>query len=145
MAQFTIDGLDDLIAAFGKSSDVPDNVKKNALVAMAQVAESREKSVGEAKGVRDPKSNVHVLDSFKIKAPKLTDDGGSVDITFEGTRTRGNTTTRNAEIAFINEYGANDKGITAKQFISTALKEAEDDINNAGADIIHNWVENNFK
>lgn len=145
MAEFTIDGLDDIIAAFEKGSDVPDDVKKTALVAMAEVAQKKEKSVGEAMGIRDSKSSVHVLDSFKINAPKLKDDGGSIDITFSGSRTRGNTNTRNAEIAFINEYGANNKGIPARPFISTALAEAGDDINDAGADIIHNWIENNFK
>lgn len=145
MAEFTIDGLDEIIAAFARTSDVPDGIKKNALVAMANVAQNKEKSVGEAKGVRDPESNVHVLDSFKINAPKIGKDGGSIDITFSGSRTRGNTTTRNAEIAFINEYGANDRGIPARQFISTALAEAGDEINDAGADIIHDWIENNFK
>lgn len=32
-------------------------------------------------------------------------DGGRVDVTFQGTRTRGKTTTRNAQIGFIQNYG----------------------------------------
>ena len=145
MAEFTISGLDELIAAFSKASDVPDIVKEKALLAMAEVALAKEKSVGEAKGIRDPESNVHILDSFKITKPKLTDDGGSVDITFAGTRTRNGRKTRNAEIAFINEYGANKRGIPARPFISVALSEAEQKINDAGANVIHDWVEKTIK
>lgn len=145
MAEFSVSGLDELIAAFSKASDVPDTVKAKALMEMAEVALSREKAVGEAKGVRDPESNVHILDSFKITKPKLGDDGGSIDITFSGTRTRNGRKTRNAEIAFINEYGANRKGIPARPFISVALAEAEQQINDAGANVIHDWIEQTMK
>ena len=64
---------------------------------------------------------------------KLTADGGHQDITFSGTRPRGNKRVRNAEIAFINEYGR--RGQPARPFIGKAMTANEEKIADAGADI----------
>lgn len=111
MAGFAVEGVGDVLAAFEHGSDVPDEVKNKVLEAMADVVAKAQKQTGESMNIRDEEnqSGQHILDKIKINKPKLTDDGGSISITFSGTRTRGNTTTRNAEIAFINEFGADKK------------------------------------
>ena len=105
MASLELLGFEDLDDAFRRISDIPDDVTADALDAMAQVAAERIKQSGEAMGVRDPESTVHILDKVTRNKAKMSWSGGYEDITFAGTRTRGNTRTRNAEIAFINEYG----------------------------------------
>ena len=143
MAGFAVEGVGDVLAAFEHGSDVPDDVKNKVLEAMADVVAKAQKQTGESMNIRDEEnqSGQHILDKIKINKPKLTDDGGSISITFSGTRTRGNTTTRNAEIAFINEFGADKKGIEAKQWISHANESSADAANKAGQAVLDAWVE----
>ena len=94
-------------------------------------------------GVRDEDSDVHILDHITTKKAKQTDDGGYEKITFDGTRRRGKTTTRNAEIAFVNEYGK--RGQDARPFMRTALYQNEELISDPGVKIIGDWIEENFK
>lgn len=143
MAGFAVEGVGDVLAAFEHESDVPDDVKNKVLKAMADVVAKAQKQTGESMNIRDEEnqSGQHILDKIKINKPKLTDDGGSISITFSGTRTRGNTTTRNAEIAFINEFGADKKGIEAKQWISHANESSADAANKAGQAVLDAWVE----
>ena len=143
MASFAVEGLAELTAAFEKGSQVPDEVKNNVLIAMANVAADALKKTGTDMEIRDEdnQSGIHILDSIKIKKPKLTDDGGSIIITFTGSRTRGNTKTRNAEIAFINEFGANARGIEAKQWIAHANESCEEEAIKAGQAVLDAWIE----
>lgn len=142
MAKLDIEGLDDLNAAFGRIASVPQSVTGQALSEMAAIATAAIKRTGESMGVRDPESNVHILDKITTAKPKFTSAGGYKDITFSGTRRRGNTTTRNAEIAFINEYGK--RGQPARPFISKAMTENEEKIAAAGGDVLGDWIEKEF-
>ena len=110
-----------------------------ALNAMADVAERKIKECGEAMGVRDPDSDEHILDSIRTGKPKITNSGGSVVINFQGTRWRGNWGTRNAEIAFINEYGR--RGQRARPFMGQAMTKDERAIVDAGAEVIGDWID----
>ena len=104
---------------------------------MAEVAEAAVKRSGETLGVRDPESNVHILDHITHSKPKKTETGGYSDVTFSGSRTRGRTKTRNAEIAFINEYGK--RGQPARPFIATAAEQYADQIAEPGEKIVADW------
>lgn len=143
MASFEFSGFDDLDAALHRLGQQPDEVKTQALTAMAKVAAGKIKSQGEALGVRDPESSVHILDTIKVNSPKLNDSGGICTITFSGTRTRGRTRTRTAEIAFVNEYGK--RGQSARPFIGQAMTQNEKAIVDPGAEIIGDWIEKTFK
>ena len=143
MASFEFSGFDDLAKALNRIGQPPDDVKAEALTAMAQIAAGKIKSQGEAMGVRDPESSVHVLDTIKVNKPKLNEDGGYCTITFSGTRPRGRKRVRNAEIAFINEYGTRTQ--RARPFIGQAITQGEQAIVEPGADIIGDWIENTFK
>lgn len=143
MASFEFSGFDDLSAALNRIGQPPDEVKAEALTAMAQVAAGKIKDRGEALDVRDPESDVHILDTIKTNKPKLTKDGGSVTITFSGSRSRGGKRVRNAEIAFVNEYGTRKQ--RARPFIGQAMTQNEQAIVEPGAEILGDWIEKTFK
>ena len=143
MADLTFSGTEELTNAFARIHDIPWQVTEKALDGMAKVAAAEIKSTGEYMGVYDEKSDVHILDHITTKKAKQTDDGGYEKITFDGTRRRGKTNTRNAEIAFVNEYGK--RGQDARPFIRTALTKNEALISGPGVEIIGGWIENNFK
>ena len=142
MATLKIEGMDGLNAAFGRIQNVPADVKTKALSDMADIAAAAIRRSGEAMGVRDPESEVHILDKISKAKAKLTASGGYQDVTFSGSRRRGNTTTRNAEIAFVNEYGK--RGQQARPFIGQAMTKNEEKIAAAGGDALGDWIENEF-
>ena len=143
MARLDLTGYDELLDAFARIGEFPDSVLDSALTAMETIAADEIRSSGERYGIRDPQSNVHVLDKVKINNPKRTETGGYADVTFSGTRTRGNTETRNAEIAFINEYGKRSQ--QARPFVGEAMEKNADKIAQAGEKIITEWMENEFE
>lgn len=142
MARLEIYGMDDLDAAFNRIGNIPEAETTRALNEMADIAAAGIKRSGEALGIRDPESNVHILDKIVKRKAKITRDGGYVDITFSGSRTRGTTKTRNAEIAFINEYGK--RGQPARPFIGQAMNQNEEKIAAAGGDVLGDWIEKEF-
>lgn len=143
MPDINLSGLDELLQAFENLSKIDTDIKIEALDAMAEIAAEKIKETGQGMGVRDNESSTHILDVLKVKKPTITKDGGHADVIFSGSRRRGNTTTRNAEIAFVNEYGK--KNQQARPFIRTAMVENEAKILKAGAEIIGAWIDKTFK
>ncbi|MBQ6396967.1 MAG: hypothetical protein IJI06_02340 [Oscillospiraceae bacterium] len=139
MAQINLAGINAIDEMFSNLREVPWSVTSEALDAMAEEAEKQVKQSGETLGVRDPESNVHILDKIQHTKPKRTSSGGSSDVTFSGTRTRGRTRTRNAEIAFINEYGK--RGQAPRPFIRQAAEQGADAIAAPGEKIVGDWFE----
>lgn len=135
-------GFDGLIDAFEHLMDVPDSVVEDALTVMETIAAKEIRTSGENYGVRDPESSVHVLDKIKVNKPKRTKEGGYADVTFSGTRTRNGKQTRNAEIAFINEYGKRNQ--QARPFVGEAMNKNAEKIVQAGANVIGEWMEKEF-
>ena len=145
MATIEVSGLTELAEAFLRTSNVPKDVKEDILRTGAKVMADAIEKEGRSMGVWDPEwDGKHVLESIKIKDPVVKDNKGYCDITFEGTRRRGNKTTRNAEIAFINEYGANRRGISARPFIWNGTAKAEDKAYDAAEEKFHKWLNNTF-
>ena len=143
MARLEMSGFDELDDAFARIADIPEDVTVRALDSMAQVAAVKIKASGESMGVRDPESTVHILDVIKRGKAKTTAEGGYEDITFAGTRQRAGKRVRNAEIAFVNEYGTRHQ--QARPFISQAMQQNEAAIAAPGAEIIGDWIETNFQ
>ena len=142
MPRLELTGYDDLIKAFDQISNVPDHVLDEALTSMEKIAAEQIRRSGDAYGVRDPESSVHVLDSVKINKPVKTDTGGYADVTFSGTRERHGKKYRNAEIAFINEYGKRNQ--PARPFVGEAMNKNADAIAKAGAEVILDYIEKEF-
>ena len=143
MATLELQGFDGLEDAFRRISEIPFEVTAEALDAMADVAADKIRSTGESMGVRDPESDVHILDKIKPRKAKKTEYGGYEMISFTGTRQRGSTRTRNAEIAFVNEYGK--RGQPARPFIGTAMDRGADQIQDQAERVIGDWIETKFK
>ena len=141
MAQINLEGLDELNAMFSNLMTVPWDVTKDALDAMAKVAEAEIKRSGETMGVRDPESNVHILDKITHSKPKKTADGGYTTVRFSGTRARGRNgkRTSNSLIAFENEYG--NRGQEPRPFVRTAAEQGADAIAAPGEKIVGDWFE----
>ena len=133
-------GIRELDEMFVRIGNIPFEVTADALKAMAEVAMDKIRAQGESMGVRDPESDVHVLDKIKLSGkPRQTTIGGYQNITFGGSRIRNGKKTRNAEIAFINEYGK--RGVPARSFIRTALHRDETAICAPGIKILNEWFE----
>ena len=145
MAEIILTGFDELQDAFKAIREIPDNISRNAVRAMGDVAVNKVKAEGEAMGVRDPDSNEHILDHIALSKPKKGRDGNmKAFITFKGVRQRGNTRTWNSAIAYINEYGAPHRGISARPFISTGMARNENEITAPAEEIIGGWIENTY-
>ena len=143
MARIAVTGSDKINGAFQRIQEIPFSVTEQALDAMAGVAMREIIDTGMAMGVRDEESNVHILDDLVTKKAKKTNDGGRKTISFKGSRRRGNTETREAEIAFVNEYGK--RGQPARPFMRTALEQNADLISEPGEKIVGDWVEKEYK
>ena len=144
MASLELYGFDGLQDALERIGDIPFDVIEEALDGMADVAADKIRSTGESMGVRDPESDVHILDKIKkASKAKKTDSGGYLNISFSGSRRRGKTTTRNAEIAFVNEYGK--KGQPARPCIGTAMSRNEEAISDPAEKVIGDWIEDTFR
>ena len=143
MAKLELNGYQELLDAFARLGDVPGEILDKTLTAMEKVAADKIKASGESMGVRDNENNgVHVLDKIKVNKPKKTDSGGYADVTFSGSRTRSGKSTRNAEIAFVNEYGKRSQ--QARPFVGQAIEQNADAIANAGAEVLLEWTEKEF-
>ena len=142
MASLELNGLDELLSAFERIADIPWPVADDALNGMAEVTAAKVKAEGETMGVRDPESDVHILDKIKPTKAKPTDSGGYQMITFSGSRTRNGKKTRNAEIAFVNEYGRRSQ--KARPFMGTAMEKNADAITAPAEKIIGDWIENEY-
>jgi len=138
---FKVDGMQGLIEFFGDMSTIPDDIADEMLKAGAEVTKTKMVNAVRSKF---PDGTGQMADSITVGKPK--NDHSTIDIYFKGTRKpitaksdSGNDTqkrykrkagdivaVRNAEVAFINEYGAPRKNIAATNFIEKAVNEAAD-------------------
>lgn len=117
-----MNGLDALSDDFAALARLPDKVVEEILDAEAEVILPAQREEIE-KQWRGPHSLGISAKSIKKGKVKKDKDGRSLTIYPQGTRKRGGRSTRNAEIAFINEYGAPGRRIAARPAIDTANKK----------------------
>ena len=144
MAPFELEGFEEMQDAFRAIESIPWKITKEAVDAMGAAAAEKVRETGLAMGVRDPESSVHILDNVGHSKPLQTEDGGKSFITIKGSRMRGNKKTRNAEIAFVNEFGAPKRGIRARPFILRAMTVHEEEIAAPAEEIIGDFIEKTF-
>ena len=132
-----IDGLMDDLAALAA---LPDSVVEGILDAEADIIVAQQQhEVGSQ--WRGPYSEQLSAKSIKKGKVKKTRDGRYITISPQGTRKRGGRSTRNAEIAFINEFGAPGRGIQARPAIDTANKKKEGEAVDAGERVYNAYLE----
>ena len=134
-----IDGLMDDLAALAA---LPDSVVEGILDAEADVIVNaqREEIKKQWNGPKSYSTGMSAESITKGKAKKDR-DGRSLSVYPQGTRKRGGRSTRNAEIAFINEYGAPGRHIAARPAIDTANKKKEKEAGDAGERVYNAYLD----
>lgn len=145
MAHMSVDGLGPLIDDFMTLASLPDSVVDDMLnagadvVAEAQRAEIQRQWKGSYSMGISAKS---IKKAKKIRTTKyLGITGRYINIYPQGTRKRGKKSIRNAEIAFINEYGAPGRGIASRPAIASANAKAERQAVEAGEKVYHAYLD----
>ena len=140
MGRLTVNGLDALADDFAALARLPDSVIDGILDAEADVILPAQRAEIE-KQWNGPKNLSTGMSAKSIKKGKVKKDrdGRSLSIYPKGTRKRGGQTTRNAEIAFINEYGK--RGQPARPAISTANMKKEKEATDAGERVYNQFLD----
>ena len=105
MAEFSCNGLDDLMLSLQEIAAIPEEVQDEMLQAGADVVAQAQREKVKAYGIYDGSSPRHVADAIKPGMVKLKKGQRVIYVTPTGSRRRGKSVTRNAEILFVNEYG----------------------------------------
>ncbi len=134
MAEFDVSGLDDLMLSLQDVANLPENVQDAMLDAQADVVLQAQQSA--ARSIADTGQTARSLRKSK---PRTRKGVRSISITFAGSRKRGDTTTRNAEIAFVNEYGK--KGVPARNFIRKANEQSAAASTQAAASVYDQYLQ----
>ncbi len=140
MAGMTVDGLDGLMDDLEALAALPDQVAEDMLNAGADVLVPAQRAEIESRW-RGPWSEGISAKSVKKGKVKKGRSGHSISVYPQGTRKRGDKQVRNAEIAFINEYGAPGQGIAARPAINTANKKKEKEVVEAEEKVYHAYLD----
>lgn len=105
MAEFSCNGLDDLVLSLQEIAEIPAEVQEEMLQAGADVVAQAQREKVKAYGIYDGSSPKHVADTIKPGKVKLKKGQRVIYVSPTGSRRRGKSVTRNAEILFVNEYG----------------------------------------
>lgn len=134
MARLSVSGAAELQLSHEQLASLPDSVLDAMLDAEAEVVERAQKKKGEAYGVH--RTGV-TLASIKRGKKLKTKDGRAVNIAPQGKNARGN---RNAEVAFLNEYGVPKRNIAPRPFIRDANEEAADEAVSAAEKVYDDYL-----
>lgn len=139
MANLSVDGLDGLmedLAALARDTDsfVDDMLDEQADI----LVRSQQKEIGAMWS--GPYSERISSKSIKKGKIKKTKDGKKILVSPKGSRRRGKRTVRNAEIAFINEYGK--RGQAPRPAIRAANAKAESSIGKVAEDMLDKHLKN---
>ena len=121
MASLSVDGAAALQLSHEQLASLPDSMLDEMLDAEAEVVERAQKNKGRSYGVY---RTGMTLESIKRGKKRKTKDGRAVEVAPQGKNARGS---RNAEIAFLNEYGVPKRGIAARPFIRDANEACADE------------------
>ena len=140
MARLAFDGLDSLMDDLDSLAHLPDRVVEDVLNAGADVLVPAQRAEISSRW-RGKFSEGISAKSVKKSKVKKTKDGGAVHIYPQGTRKRGKKRIRNAEVAFINEYGAPKRGIAPRPAIAAANAKAEQAAADAGERVFNAYLD----
>ncbi len=140
MAQLEVDGLNGLLEDLEALAGLPDSVADGILEAEADViVQAQREEIGRQwKGPYSEGISAGAVKKGKVKEGQA---GRSITVSPQGSRKRGGKSVRNAEIAFINEYGAPGRGIAARPAIAAANAKAEEAAVEAGERVFNAYLE----
>ncbi|MGI6156590.1 MAG: hypothetical protein ACOYEB_11795 [Enterococcus lemanii] len=124
---------------FPDFEEIPDSVLDEMLKAGAEIVANEQRKTAKSMLGEKGRGDGTTAESVKVQKPEASKRGGrQIAITFSGSRPNGNKTKRNAEVAFINEYGKS--GQPAKQFIRIANETAADEALGRQEAIYDDWL-----
>lgn len=135
MARYSYDGIDSLADSLKKLEN-PDDAFQSVIKAIGEIVKDKIVEVGKSK-----LGFAKFLDSIWLKNPKKDSGGWSSIITFRGVQHEKNA--RNAEIAFINEYGLESHGNPSSGYFEEALNKSEAEALAAGQQAFDYWLATN--
>ena len=142
MANFSVSGLDEFMLSMQQVAELPDEVIDDMLKAGADVAAEAQRKEAAAV-LRGPYATGETALSIEKGKVKLRRDGSRVIyVTPTGTRKRGKqkiSKTRNAEIAYVNEYGTDSS--QARGFIRKANEKCADETTTAEFMVYNRFLE----
>lgn len=139
MARMEINGIDGLMDNLAELALLPDNMAEDVLNAEADVLVPAQRAEIQARW-RGPYSQGISAKAVKKGSVKRSGNGHSISICPKGSRKRGRKRVRNADIAFINEYGAPGRGIVPRPAIGTANARTEQRAVEAGERVYHTYL-----
>lgn len=140
MGSLKTDGIDALSLDLSELAYLPDRVVADMLQAEADVILSAQRAEIESQW-KGPYSLGISAKSIRKGSVKKGKDGYSISIYPQGSRKRGKKTVRNAEIAFINEYGAPKRNIRARPALKSAIARKEDEAAAAGEKVYQAYLD----
>lgn len=135
MATIDIGDLEALCMDMKELANIPISVIDEMLNAEADIIIEAQKKSAVSMGVQDTGLSISSIGKGK---PSTTIDGRVISVYPRGTRTRNGITTRNGEIAFINEFGK--RGQPARPFIATANEQNADKAIDAAEQVYNNYL-----
>lgn len=139
MARFDVYGIADLYSDIAALSFLPDSVSDAILNAEADViVEAQRHTMAEMQ--HGPNFTGTSANSVKKGPVRRGKNGPYISIYPQGSRTRNGKKYRNAEIAFINEYGK--RGQPGRPAIQVANARALEKATAAGEKVYYNYLDN---
>lgn len=136
MAMLETGDFASLQLSFQELARLPDSVQGEMLEAGGKILLEGQKATIRAMGIVDTGQTAASLQLSDVK--RGTDGVMSLYISPQGSRTRGNTTTRNAEILFINEFGKH--GQPARPAVQTACEKYAEKVVDAELDVYDRFL-----
>lgn len=138
MARFDVYGIADLYSDLAALATLPDSVSDAILNAEADVIVEAQRDMM-TKMQRGPNYTGTSAKSVKKGRVKRGKKGPYISIYPQGSRKRNGKTYRNAEIAFVNEYGK--RGQAPRPAIQTANQQAAGRATEAGEKVYHAYLD----
>lgn len=148
MAEISFKGLDEFSLSLKEIAELPDAVIDEMLNAGADVAVAAQRreaeKLGKLGGYRNDGQTIdwstgETARSIKKGRVKTKDGHRVIYVTPTGSRERGKTTVRNAEIAFLNEYGS--RTINARGFLRKANEDCAEEYTAAQLAVYNRYLE----
>lgn len=142
MARLSTNGIAELCADFTGVGDLAGELIKDMLNAEAVVVQEAQKKTAKSMGVYDESGrNIggHMADSITVGSRTYKSTDGAVQYVYpKGSRRRRKSTSSNAEIAFINEFGK--RGQPPRPFIRTANEASAEKAVEAAEKVYDNFL-----
>lgn len=142
MAQLSFSGLDELMLSMREIAEIPDEVQDEMLNAAADIVVKAQRKAASDMGVKRTELTIESIQKGKVK---LKDGKRVIYVYPRGTRVRGTDKKgkpiriRNAEIAFVNEYGT--RNHTARPFVLQGNETSAEAATQAEAAVYNRWLE----